>query len=100
MNWRAIRALMRKDLLAVRRSRIVMLPLIILPLILIVLFPTGLGLAARLLPEALAGETSDLQQLLDSLPPSVQQEIAGLSAADSVMIAFATPKVADTMIGL
>ena len=88
MNWRAIRALMRKDLLAVRRSRIVMLPLIILPLILIIVFPTGLGLAARLLPEALAGEASDLQQLLDALPPSVQQEIAGLNAADSVMIAM------------
>ena len=53
MNWRAIRALMRKDLLAVRRSRIVMLPLIILPLLLIVVFPAGLGLAAQLLPEAL-----------------------------------------------
>ena len=61
MNWRAIRALMRKDLLAVRRSPIVLLPLIIVPIILIVVIPAGLGLAARLLPDALANETSDLQ---------------------------------------
>lgn len=72
MNWRAIRALMRKDLLTVRRSPAVMLPLIILPVILIVVLPAGLGLAARLLPEAVASETSDLQQLMESLPPSVQ----------------------------
>lgn len=88
MNWRAIRALMRKDLLAVRRSRIVMLPLIILPLILIVIFPAGLGLAARLLPDTLASEASDLQQLLDSLPSAVRADLVGLSAADSVMIAM------------
>jgi ABC-2 type transport system permease protein len=87
VNWRAIRALMRKDLLAVRRSPIVMLPLIILPVILIVVIPAGLGLAARLLPDVLANESSDLQQLLESLPPSVRDDMAGLSGGDSVMIA-------------
>ena len=88
MNWRAIRAVMRKDLLAVRRSPSVMLPLVILPVILIVVFPAGLGLAARLLPDALAGQSADLQQLLASLPPSVQDQLAGLNASDSVMIAL------------
>jgi ABC-2 type transport system permease protein len=88
MNWRAIRALMRKDLLTVRRSPAVMLPLIILPVILIVVLPAGLGLAARLLPEAIANETSDLQQLMESLPPSVQEQMVGLSGGDSVMIAM------------
>jgi ABC-type Na+ efflux pump permease subunit len=88
MNWRAIQALMRKDLLAVRRSPAVLLPLIILPVVLIVLIPAGLGLASRLLPDALAGETSDLQQLLESMPPSVRNEMAGLSDTDSVMIAI------------
>lgn len=88
MNWRAIRALMRKDLLAVRRSPAVMLPLILVPVILIVVIPAGLGLVARLLPDALASESSDLRQFLASLPPPIQDEMAGLSGGDSVMIAI------------
>ncbi len=88
MNWRAMRALMRKDLLAIRRSPAVMLPLIILPIILIVVIPAGLGLASRLLPDALASETADLQLLLDSLPPAVQNQMAGLSDGEAVMIAM------------
>jgi ABC-type Na+ efflux pump permease subunit len=64
-----------------------MLPLIILPIILIVVIPAGLGLAARLLPDVLANELSDLQQLLESLPPSVREDMAGLGGGDSVLIA-------------
>ncbi len=86
MNWRAIRALMQKDLLAIRRRPIVWLPLILVPLILMVVFPSGLGIAARLLPEALAGESADLQNILNAIPQTVKSDLAGLSQSDSVMI--------------
>jgi ABC-type Na+ efflux pump permease subunit len=86
MNWRAIRAVMRKDLLAVRRSPAVWLPLIILPVILMIIFPSGLGLATRLLPDALAGEASDLRQLLEMLPPAVRADLSTLSESDMLMV--------------
>lgn len=46
-NWSAIGLVMRKDLTAVRRSKAIMLPMIIVPLVLLVAMPFGLGLFAR-----------------------------------------------------
>ncbi len=39
MNWRAVRAIVRKDLRVIARSKAVMLPLVLVPLVMLVLMP-------------------------------------------------------------
>jgi ABC-2 type transport system permease protein len=46
-DWPAIRLVVAKDLRAVRRSKAIMLPMIIVPTVLLVVLPVGLGLFAR-----------------------------------------------------
>jgi ABC-type Na+ efflux pump permease subunit len=49
-DWRAIGLVIRKDLTAVRRSKSITLPMIIVPAILIVILPLTVGLLARNAP--------------------------------------------------
>jgi ABC-type transport system involved in multi-copper enzyme maturation permease subunit len=49
-DWGTIRLVMGKDLRAVRRSKAIMLPMIIVPTILLLVLPVGLGLFARNAP--------------------------------------------------
>ena len=78
MNWRGIRAVVRKDLTVVLRAKAVLIPLILVPVILQVLMPAGMGIAANLIPSA-SNDLQDLDQLLKAMPPAVVQQTAGLS---------------------
>jgi ABC-type Na+ efflux pump permease subunit len=49
-DWTAIRVVVGKDLRAVRRSKAIVLPMIIVPTVLLVALPVGLGLFARSAP--------------------------------------------------
>ena len=49
-DWAAIRLVMRKDLTAVRRSKSIVLPMVLVPAVLLVLLPVALGLFARSAP--------------------------------------------------
>ncbi len=49
-NWEAIGLIIRKDLTAVRRSKSITLPMILVPVILIVVLPLSVGLLARNAP--------------------------------------------------
>ncbi len=85
MNWRGIRAVIRKDLTVVLRSRMILLPMIILPLILQVLLPVGLGLAANMAPDTIAGD-SDLMRFFETVPPSVLEGIAAADESSRLML--------------
>ncbi len=47
INWTAVRAVMAKDLAAVRRSKPIVLPMLIVPFLMLVVLPTIIGYAAR-----------------------------------------------------
>jgi len=49
-NWTSINIVMRKDFTAVRRSKSIVLPMIIVPVVLLIAMPIGLGLFARSAP--------------------------------------------------
>jgi ABC-2 type transport system permease protein len=49
-DWNAIGLVMRKDLTAVKRSKAIMLPMILVPAVLLIAMPLGLGLFARSAP--------------------------------------------------
>jgi ABC-type Na+ efflux pump permease subunit len=56
IDWNAIRTVIRKDLTAVRRSKAIVLPMILVPAVLIVVLPTSLGLLARSAPTTQVSE--------------------------------------------
>jgi len=59
-DWTAIRVVIAKDLKAVRRSKAIVLPMIIVPTVLLIALPVGLGLFARNAP------TGSVSSALDS----------------------------------
>lgn len=83
MNWRAIRTLIRKDWTVISRSKLVLLPMILLPIILLVLVPAGVGLGAGLAPESFASD-QDLAPMLEAIPPAVSAQLNGMD--DSAFI--------------
>ena len=79
MNWRAIRTIIGKDLKVVRKSRMVILPLITLPVILLFLLPLVVGIlmnTANPDDPAIADMQNDMSAFYDNLPPQIADEIA------------------------
>jgi len=86
MNYRAIFAIVRKDLKVASQNKGVMVPIIVLTVVFFVLLPW----LTRLLPLAgnMAGDwLNDIEKLLTRMPGGLQQEFTGLSL-NQVMIVF------------
>lgn len=91
MNLRTIGVIAARDLTVVARSRAVVLPIIVLPVIFFVLMPAGLVLLAQTTGEDL----EELQDLLAMMPAGFLDELAGLAPTAQVLVwgleyAFAT----------
>jgi len=61
-DWGAIRAVVAKDFTAIRRSKAVVLPMLLVPFLLLVVLPFGIGLGAR------SAHSPDLNSILSKLP--------------------------------
>lgn len=72
VDWGAVRAVMAKDLRAVRRSKAVVLPMLIVPGLLMVVFPFAVGLTARMRAGA------DISGFLDAVPDQVAEPLLAL----------------------
>lgn len=70
VDWGAIRAVMAKDLLAVRRSKAVVYPMLFVPLLLMVFLPFAIGLLARF------NSPPDLAEFLDRVPDRMADLLA------------------------
>jgi ABC-2 type transport system permease protein len=77
MNWRAVKAIIRKDVTVISRSKAVLLPLILVPAILQIVLPAALGVGASFLPQN-SNDIEDLSQMMEAMPPSLQDQLAGL----------------------
>jgi hypothetical protein len=67
--WSSVRAVVERDLTAVRRSKAVFLPMLLVPFVLLVLLPLGIGVAA-------AGASSvNVTPFLDRLPADLAEPI-------------------------
>jgi ABC-2 type transport system permease protein len=90
MNWRAIRAIIRKDLRVALKSKAVVLPMVIVPLILVGLLP----LVVTLVPRAIAGfdgplpanEIQELNELLEQMPPGLRGELAHYDPSQALTV--------------
>lgn len=85
MNWRAIRAIVRKDLKVVARSKGVLLPLILVPMIMLVVLP-GLVVLAPAATDLLVTPLAGLDGFIANMPPGLQAELAGLDEAQRLVV--------------
>ncbi|HET9983088.1 MAG TPA: ABC transporter permease subunit [Longimicrobiales bacterium] len=76
MRWPLVWTVARRDLRVVRRSRLVMLSMALVPALFLVVIPAGLALMPLI-----AGPSADLKtaELLRSLPGALRAALAGLS---------------------
>ena len=70
LDWAAIRAVMTKDIRAIRRSKAVVYPMLFVPALLMIFLPFAIGLLARL------NSPPDLADFLDRIPPALADELA------------------------
>jgi ABC-2 type transport system permease protein len=90
MNPRAIRAVIRKDLYAVLRSKAVLIPLILVPLIMLVILPGILVFAGSAASStSAAGANSDVDQLLKMAPAGLRATLDQYEGSQ-VWVVFST----------
>jgi ABC-type Na+ efflux pump permease subunit len=82
VNARPLATIVRRDLVVVARSRAVTLPIVFLPLVLFVLAPALLVLAAGAVPS----DVSEFDELLALMPAALQQDLAGLGRSAQVIV--------------
>jgi ABC-2 type transport system permease protein len=76
----AVRALVLKDVTAIRRSKAVVIPMLGLPFLLMVLLPLGIGLAAR------GPKSPDLSAILRVVPHGVAKPILSLPRRQQLVV--------------
>lgn len=86
MNRRGIAAVVRRDLTVALGSKAVVLPAVIVPLVLLVLLPAGIGIGAGMVDLSGAG---DLAPLLDALPQAVRASLPDDPAQQAAVLAVA-----------
>ena len=87
MNWRAVWAIVRKDLRVVLQNKGVVLPILLLPLILFVILPLVVTFIPSTIGDA-ANSTGDLQELLAMISPGLRQQLAGLGVNEAAVLFF------------
>jgi len=83
-NWRTLWTLALRDLKVVMRSRAVVLPMIIVPLIFVVIIPAVIGAFAPQM--AAAGEVEDLASFLEMMPAPMRETFAGYDEAQIMVV--------------
>lgn len=79
-SWPVIRAIIAKDLIAVRRSKAVVIPMIAVPALLMIVLPLLVGLAAR------AADHPDVGRILNSMPGDLARPILSLPAREQLIV--------------
>ena len=79
-NWPVMRAIIAKDLIAVRRSKAVIIPMLAVPTLLMVVLPLAVGLAAR------AQENPDVGRILSSMPGDLADPILSLPPHEQLIV--------------
>ena len=82
MNWRAIWAIIGKDLRLVRQSKSVMIPLVTIPLLVTVVLPLVVGIVIRVTHLA---EHADIRKILAVLPADLAQQMVGLTPTQAIL---------------
>jgi ABC-2 type transport system permease protein len=87
MNWRAVFAVVRKDLKVISQNKGVVIPMILVPLVFFMVLPWGIVLAPTLISVASAS-AGNIDQLIARMPAGFQQQMAGLTINQQVIVYF------------
>jgi ABC-2 type transport system permease protein len=79
-RWAVMRAIVAKDLIAVRRAKAVVIPMLAVPILLMVLLPFGVGLAAR------GQRNADVGRILGSMPGDLADPILSLPDHEQLIV--------------
>lgn len=79
VDWGVVKAMLRRDLGAIARSKALLLPMLFLPTVLLVLLPLSIGLAAN-------GKTIRVERALEFLPDSLVQPILAHPSEERLVI--------------
>jgi ABC-type Na+ efflux pump permease subunit len=85
MNRRAILAIVQKDVRVVVQNKGVLIPIIIVPLIFLVLLP-ALTLLIPSVAEGGGGALAELETFTASMPPGLQEEVAGYDEVEMLVV--------------
>jgi len=79
IDWGAVRSIVRRNLAAVRRSKAVVLPMLLVPLLMLVLLPMSVGLAAN-------GDSLDPQRFLNMIPSTLANPVSHYPKHEQLVI--------------
>jgi ABC-2 type transport system permease protein len=79
-DWSAIRAVMAKDMVAVRRSKAVVIPMLLVPVLLLIVLPMVVGMAAAAPTEVRVAE------VLDRMPGDLARPITELPEREQLVV--------------
>jgi ABC-type Na+ efflux pump permease subunit len=85
MNWRAIRAIVRKDLKVVFQNKGVMIPLIVVPVVIMLILPS-LTAVIPLFEGELGSAFDEFAPFLEGMPAGLQAELAGYNEAQTLVV--------------
>jgi len=85
MNWRAIKAIVRKDLKVVFQNKGVVMPLIVIPVVILMALPALASLAPAL--QNIPGTPfAGLDTFMEMMPPGLRAELAGYNEIQSIIV--------------
>lgn len=85
MNWRAIKAIVHKDLKVVLQNKGVTIPMIVVPALILVALP-ALAALVPLFEQDLSSSLQDFQRFLENMPPGLQAELAGYNEGQLIVV--------------
>jgi ABC-type Na+ efflux pump permease subunit len=80
VDWTAVRAVVGKDLSAVRRSKAIVLPMLIVPFLMLVVLPLVIGIAAR------SQSHVDVSRFLSNIPGDLAKPILELPVRQQLIV--------------
>lgn len=84
VNWRAIKAIVRKDLKVILQNKGVLIPLIVVPVIFLVALPS-LAAVAPVLQEMPGSPFAGLDTFVEQMPTGLQRELSGYNEMQMVV---------------
>ncbi len=85
MNWRAIRAIVRKDLKVVMQNKGVLIPIIIVPLVFLVVLP-GMAALAPLLQDVPGTPFAGMDDFIERMPAGLREAVAGYDEMQTMVV--------------
>ncbi|MFL6207134.1 MAG: ABC transporter permease subunit [Acidimicrobiales bacterium] len=80
MSWSVMRAIIAKDVTAIRRSKAIVIPMLAVPALLMIVMPAVIGMASR------SSSHSNIEQVLQNIPGDFADPILALPADEQLVV--------------